>query len=549
MAAFSDLETELSLDPGSIWQVLRPKFLDSSGALKSAFDPYSTGFTLELTGPLAEHEGQIIEILKSAGSLSMPSYLENLDLVGFFTDYPGLHRALRTETDNFITNLRTIHSRVTADLPKIRETFFPDLAEELCLAGIEVTQSDPHMGGQRVCILIFNKNTDTEQKLVYKPRDIRIDSRIMNSDGEEPSLMQLANTVLASSTPLPIYRFLPSDDGTYGYVEFLSHELSETKNDFVFETDEEAQLYYHQLGQLEALAWLIGLTDLHQGNLIVHHKQPYLTDLEIAFDPLALSERGSTGLLDAITKFGSLSFGTSVQVNGGSRLIPSGTGLERHISQNWVFLLDSAAPEGGFSISSGLAGKFSRELLAGFQEVLEAFSEEENNNLLQKFVAGLRGMTVRYNPKKTEIQLKRLQRLKMNPEYLEGHYEGLHAELEAEERIYCEIMFEELLKRDVPYYTRRLGEGGVFFRGERLPLELLDFDGLLSAQARIVSLSAAETKEAILERGRVWVATIRENSSRSSYEESAPSYIWEEQRKAEIARRWPGRKKSSCTVL
>jgi hypothetical protein len=193
--------------------------------------------------------------------------------------------------------------------------------------------------------------------------------------------------------------------------------------------------------------------------------------------------------------------------------------------------------------------KFSDELLAGFQGVVEAFSEEGNNQSLQQFVAELRDITVRYNPKKTEIQLKRLQRLKMNPEYLEGNYAKLHDEL-IEEGVYGDTMFEELLRRDVPYYTRRLGEGGVFFREEKIVSELSGFDGITSAQERIASLRTAETKDTILERGKTWVESIRQNPSRSCYEERTPSYIWEEQRKMEITRKRSSRRSgSSCTIV
>ena len=159
------------------------------------------------------------------------------------------------------------------------------------LARIQMTGSDFHNGGQSVSIA----ESDRGEKVVYKPRSLSPDITLM---AEEGSIFAELNKQSENYVGLPTAKFHAEKDkkGEYGYMEFLAKApvLGEKA----------AQLYYYRMGQVAVAAKLLGMTDLHQENVIAGGGTPFLIDAEASFLPyVMLSETfQKTGFQDALLK-------------------------------------------------------------------------------------------------------------------------------------------------------------------------------------------------------------------------------------------------------
>lgn len=203
---------------------------------------------------------------------------------------PGLNARMDAEVNAFVRALETAFSRVEADLADISATFFGDRTL-VGLHGVHVTDSDPHKGGSRVMILDFGLG----DKLVYKPRDVRIDQALTGSNlgGGKLSMMALAGADALT------YRFLPkqvmpgvvgpgvevNESGRYGYAEFLPNGSTE---DFVLNPQECAR-YYELLGHGVGAMMFAGAVDLHHENIMSSRGLPCFSDLEFALKPDVLA--------------------------------------------------------------------------------------------------------------------------------------------------------------------------------------------------------------------------------------------------------------------
>ncbi len=251
----------------------------------------------------------------------------------FFTEYTITKNALDKITENFQRNLATACQRIWADRSDIG-TLFSDGSRQLTLTGLtEITSSgsDFHKGGQQVLLLTFSTSLSggcypatSTLKLVYKPADLEVDcliageaeavNRVAKGTFMKQSLIEIINEITRSvqgTEQLPTYKILPLSrtsqlpDPTaelplalrqaYGYSEFLGHSLNgltfgEANNysfgasDYlIYRKKDEPRIvrkFYHQLGQLLALAVTFSLTDLHGENVRATRFQPHFIDLE-----------------------------------------------------------------------------------------------------------------------------------------------------------------------------------------------------------------------------------------------------------------------------
>lgn len=201
---------------------------------------------------------------------------------------PALQGHLDAEIRGFETSVGTLLGRVETDHAGIGARFQagrifagPDAGR---LTDIQLTNSDPHKGGNRVAILTF----ETGLKVVYKPRDVRIDDAISGSDrgAKGPSLMQQAGATNS------VYRFMPMSDaagddgGHYGYVQHLPNR--EGANHLVHASN--APEMFRELGRATAALMLAGATDIHHENLMVSNGAMYFTDLEFALNKSVMNE-------------------------------------------------------------------------------------------------------------------------------------------------------------------------------------------------------------------------------------------------------------------
>ncbi|MDO9140649.1 MAG: DUF4135 domain-containing protein [Methylobacter sp.] len=200
----------------------------------------------------------------------------------------SLQQALDNEIRYFIATTTLTAQRLAHDMPAITAIFTKNHASLQGVTHWQIAGQFAFNGGQRIVIVTLACG----QKIVYKPRDLRIEAKLVGHiAGAEPSFIELFNNLLAETlgtavTPIPTYPFFPCQDaqGYYGYVGYLS---CGTEQDNVL-SDAQAQILYRQLGQLTGISLLLGLYDLLPCNIRISGKQAYLADADIAFEPLVL---------------------------------------------------------------------------------------------------------------------------------------------------------------------------------------------------------------------------------------------------------------------
>lgn len=187
-------------------------------------------------------------------------------------------------------NFKKMHERILADWLTITNTF--NLTGQLSL--IHLTGSDYHNDGQSVALI----ETTTGGRAVYKPRSLSPDTHLTSGGNSAfQSLNQDYNAGLNTAG------FRSRTDGArnneeYGYMQFL------TKASAI--TDAEARAYYQKMGRLIVSTKLLGVTDLHQENILTGtNGEPYIIDAETSFLPdIMLSQAWtSTGIRDALRVF------------------------------------------------------------------------------------------------------------------------------------------------------------------------------------------------------------------------------------------------------
>lgn len=147
------------------------------------------------------------------------------------------------------------------------------------------TGSDSHMGGAQVLFMV-NKKDSTELK-VYKPRSVEADSATVGTNGMFAYINNYLKKEHTETPLLPTREITPSADNTHGTEAFI-----EKKEHF---THDEALTYYYQMGMLAAASQYLGMSDLHQDNIMPTENGPMITDPEVSF--LA----SDSGITDALT--------------------------------------------------------------------------------------------------------------------------------------------------------------------------------------------------------------------------------------------------------
>ena len=192
-------------------------------------------------------------------------------LASLLGQYPVLGRLLGTVVTQQLTVAEQLVQRVLADLPAIRTHFaIPTSAQWTELEG---GLSDPHRGGQSVATLTFAEPDGSPHRVVYKPKDLRIEQiyqallHDLNDDAALP--------------PLKTLRVLTRDG--YGYVEHLRHQTCDEVDLNGAEAQAMLSAFYFNAGRLMAILHALNGTDCHYENLIAHGDQLVLIDTETLF--------------------------------------------------------------------------------------------------------------------------------------------------------------------------------------------------------------------------------------------------------------------------
>lgn len=127
---------------------------------------------------------------------------------------------------------------------------------------VELGVGDTHNSGRSVVKVIFENG-----ELIYKPRNIDIESSF--------------NKFISFFNDKHISNFL--DIKIVNHVGFENHGWFNLISSKQCQTIEEVKSYYLRMGELLAIFYILGTTDLHSENIIAQGEYPIIIDLETLF--------------------------------------------------------------------------------------------------------------------------------------------------------------------------------------------------------------------------------------------------------------------------
>jgi hypothetical protein len=353
--------------------------------------------------------------------------------------YPNVTASIVNECQLFETAMGSMARRFAGELPNINNAFanvWPNgTPNAVGVTGIKVTDSDPHHGGNRVCILTL----DNGQTLVYKPRDCRIDSKLTGSGAHgnnvaNMSVMQFTDRLLqrngVNGTDVPKLRYHCAQEALGGHQEhfaFVQCLSNGTRADCSVD-DQGGRQYYTDLGRSAAALMLFGTRDLHQRNVMTSGGRPYFTDVEISFDqsmlatltndlnaappahgnpplPQMFSRSQFTG---AIINRHEAVRNDPVTIENG-QFVPKNGNHEEAVTDSFLHVRGR-----GGNDRVALHQTYSAEFAQGFKDVLQAFRAEQNRNPseIATMLGGFANLHVRFHPIATGEHLGELQKIK-----------------------------------------------------------------------------------------------------------------------------------------
>lgn len=454
----------------------------------------------------------------------------------------SLQQAIDREIRNVAATVNLTAQRIGNDLSAIYSSFAPfwpaGTAAPRGVVRLQMAGQFSFNRGQRIVIVTL----DNQQKIVYKPRDIRIEARLAGPPaGNQPSLITLLNGLLRTTSgkdfvPLPTYQFLPCRDaqGSYGYTGYLR---CGTEADICL-THDEAKTLHRQLGRLSAASLLAGLYDLIPSNIRISNKQPYLADLDVALDPGVLNtflkelddpdslilpplslkrtllnyfwlhglhnvkptclyvvKNGALIKNPRITSPKNKLFEVAVE----NMLIVKGKGSNRNLDKN-------SAPQNVHTL-------YADDVRKGFEEVFGALrTEPEARSQLNGFIDSLAGLPVRYGtyfvlspilqrmyleylhdyPDPEQLGSKILREITLS---LHGSPKFIRKAVLRQEHIQVlqQPVFDSLINGDYFYITKNLGEGAIYHNGNVIMTDVHTNEASLDMFLRPCSLQVAKT--------------------------------------------------------
>lgn len=442
---------------------------------------------------------------------------------------PVLGRLLALVVQLWLDSSASMLERIAATRDELRLHFAIDPGT--VLDGISLGLSDPHRGGLSVAILHFQR-AEAGQKLVYKPKDMRVDSAYQN-------LLTRLNEASCLS-PLRCLKIL--DKQGFGFMEWVEHRLC---------TDDiELESFYNNAGRLTAILYLLGCTDCHHENLIACHEHLLLIDTETLLeaepiDVLPDSEESASqiqqSLQGSVLRTGLLPHWVSIGARRRQMVDMSALGIqpppaERHV-QGWLGLNSDGMMAGRSlqpaelptSLPVGLGQRprlndFTDALCAGFEQQLH--EAMRLRPLLLETLETFAGLPRRLVPRATRLY-SALQRQMLEPAALRSAVShGLRLEQLSRSYVLAHkkpknwAMFAaerlQMARLDIPFFEHRID-------GEELPLPdglptiegYLQRSGLDSARRRIRELDLADIRFQIqLMRGAITARSLTSPAGR-----------------------------------
>ncbi len=210
-----------------------------------------------------------LHVCKAAGLLSGEnsrekylcycSLLKDEQYVGtIYGKYPGLHRYLKELEEIQLCFWRELLGRLVNDWDQIKAYF--QMEPDTRIRDIRRSGSDFHCRGRSVVIV----ETDRNKEILYKPHSL-----------ENEIFLQGLLADIHTDLGMGAFRYLELERGGYGWVEKVVWQECASL--------EEVSAFYKRAGVLMAVAYVLGIGDLHYENIIAHGGFPVVVDAETLF--------------------------------------------------------------------------------------------------------------------------------------------------------------------------------------------------------------------------------------------------------------------------
>jgi type 2 lantibiotic biosynthesis protein LanM len=416
--------------------------------------------------------------------------------------HPVLGRLLTVVVHQWIGATTELLARVHRDRAGLRERFEVPVTEQI--SAIRSELGDPHRGGRSVALLSFGSGS-AGRRLVYKPKDLRIDEqyqrvlrRLDSWTGQRPTA---SVEVLACGTD-------------HGYVSFVEAVPCAGA--------EELRRFYRSAGRLLAALHVLGATDAHFENLIAAGPELVLVDTETLLQgtvaaaealPRAGADGSQRAFAESVMRVGMLPSwvvgGTDQQAHDFSALGVAAAGPSIQVGwvdantdrMAWGRSTVPAPRRRALPVPTGTANPLRdhvADLVGGFTETYRAAAapahRQELLDLLDGFADASRRLVLRATKVYAAIHrlalsgealtsanhraaaLERLSRSALVTGHPSPHWQAFHAELRDMEDL------------DVPLFDHALGSLTV--NSSIGPIDgLLVTDGLAEARERVLALS------------------------------------------------------------
>ena len=456
-------------------------------------------------------------------------------LTQLLEEFPELGRLISTVVLLWMEGSQELLERISKDRKTLESLY--GIPRNTPLTTIHQGLSDPHRGGRAVAILGFAEPGKKHHKIVYKPKDMAVDS----------AYQDLLRDINQSSSGTPLRTLTIHNGEGYGYMEYVSHQLAQDKK--------ELEAFYKNAGRLTAVLHLLGCTDCHHENLIACGDQLLLIDTETLLEaevhnhlnngstkspePSDLQKRCQqsilrSGLLPQWIFLGAEKFAIDISALG---ISPPKQDTKK--ARGWLGLNSDGMMPGliettsdiptSLPIGVGSANPFSRHL----DEFCEGF-RTQNQTLIRKKDQWLQGGTFlnRFKGLKRRIVLRAtrvyfaIQRQQLEPaalrsplvqaikleqlsrSFLLAEHKPLHWPVFAAE-------LEQMQQLDIPFFTHQIDSDSLDLNQTQSKLPgYIQTSGLEAAKNRLQRLDHSEVEFQIkLIRGTCNAQTVRRNES------------------------------------
>lgn len=376
----------------------------------------------------------------------------------FWRKYPVLWRIVSSIVQNTADACIETLRRIAKDRACLEATF--NISPGAVLRGINWGSGDAHSKGRVVALLHFESGS-----LVYKPKDLRADKAYQDFIAWYSSI--------CSGPKLPFCTVLARNG--YGYRSFVKSLPCDSRAD--------VQDFYTRLGSLLAIAWLLGITDLHHENIVASGANPYLIDVEVMFSrPTRRRSRRTPSYHDAyLEAFQNTLLGTGLLPfrmlgpNGvydvsaigarGEQPAPAKVMIVQNAGRDDLELTPQHIPlrqELNVPVLRGIAQKsssYARDIITGFTRAVDAL-DRHKSVLRDKGgpMKSFRSAPVRYVARSTMEYVTLLQKL-AHPTILQDALDGdmlVGGELTTNGARHLERVIrhecEDLWQGDIPYF-------------------------------------------------------------------------------------------------